>query len=352
MKAFTYDALPGRVVFGVGAFDRLTDEIDALGAISVLVVTGGSAKSFADEAITSMGGRYAEIFPDVEPHVPIEIVERATKVARNVGADCVVTIGGGSATGFGKIVALETGMPAIAVPTTYSGSEMTPIYGITSNGLKRTTRGVHALPKTVIYDPALTVGVPASVTGASGMNALAHCVESLYSRDANPITSIMAEEGIRALAVGIPASVATPANLDARSEALYGAYLAGATLAVAGMAIHHRICHVLGGTFGLVHAQVNAVILPQAAHYNASVAPEAMASVARALGADDGPEGLFDLVMEVGAPTSLADLGMREGDLDRAASLAVDPPPWNPRPVDEASIRALLDDAYQGRRPG
>ena len=195
MKAFTYDALPGRVVFGVGAFDRLVAEIDRLEARAVLIVAGGSTKPIADDAVKAIGDRYADIFADVQPHVPKEVAERANKIARSSGADCVVTIGGGSSTGFGKVIALELGLPTIAVPTTYSGSEMTPIYGITSDGLKRTARDNRVLPKTVIYDPALTVGLPASVTASSGMNAMAHCVESLYSKEANPITSIMAAEG-------------------------------------------------------------------------------------------------------------------------------------------------------------
>jgi alcohol dehydrogenase class IV len=263
----------------------------------------------------------------------------------------VVTVGGGSTTGFGKAIALDSGVPTIAVPTTYAGSEMTPIYGITSDGLKRTGRDPRVLPRTVIYDPRLTVTLPSSVTGASGMNAIAHCVEALYAKDANPITSLMAEEGIRALANGIPASVRDAEDLEARSEALYGAYLAGAALAVVGMAVHHRICHVLGGTFGLGHGEVNAVILPHAARFNREAAPAAMARVARALSVEDAASGLFDFALTVGAPTSLEQLGMHEGDLQEAARLSSDPPPWNPRPVLEEDVRALLDDAYHGRRP-
>jgi alcohol dehydrogenase class IV len=184
------------------------------------------------------------------------------------------------------------------------------------------------------------------------MNALAHCVEALYAKEENPITSLMAEEGIRALARGIPASVREPENLSARSDALYGAYLAGAALGVVGMALHHRICHVLGGTFGLSHGDVNAVILPHAARFNQPAAPEALARVARGLGAEDAPSALFDLASSIDAPTSLAELGMREEDLDRAARLTVEPtPPWNPRPIDVTEVRAILENAFLGRRP-
>ena len=351
MRTFTYDALPGRVVFSVGSFGRLTAEIDRLGVRAVFVVTGPHSAATARDAIELMGDRFVGRFTDLQLHVPAEVAERANAAASESGADCVVTIGGGSAIGYGKVIALGSELPLIAVPTTYSGSEMTPVYGITSGGRKRTTRDLRVLPKVVIYDPGLTTELAPSVTGASGMNAMAHCVEALYAEGASPIMSLMAEEGVRALASGIPASVRTPEDLVARGEALYGAYLAGASLAVTGMAIHHRVCHVLGGTFGLAHGDVNSVILAQAAKYNERDAPDALSRVAEALGVEHAPSGLFDLVTEIGAPTSLKELGMKETDLDEAARLSVDPPPWNPRPVDEQTVRALLDDAYHGRRP-
>jgi maleylacetate reductase len=351
MRPFAYDALPGRVVFGIGRLSLLPEELDRLGASSALVITDPATRSIADGAIELLGSRYAGVFTDIELHVPIEGVQRVRTAAKDHGADCIVTIGGGSTTGYGKVVALETGTPIVAVPTTYAGSEMTPIYGITSDGLKRTGRDLRVLPRVVLYDPELTTSLPASATGPSGMNALAHCVEALYAQNENPITSVMAEEGIRALAIGIPGSIRDPLDLEARSEALYGAYLAGAALAAVGMALHHRVCHVLGGTFGLSHGDVNAVILPQAARFNQAAAPEALARAARALSAPDAATALFDLAVSIGAPTSLSQLGMREADLDRAAELAMEPPPWNPRPVDVTSLRALLDDAYHGRRP-
>jgi maleylacetate reductase len=351
MRSFTYDSLPGRVVFGVGSVERLPAEVDALGASRVLMVYDLSVKDIADALAEGLGAKCAGEFTDIQQHVPVEVVERARQAARDCDADCAVTVGGGSTTGFGKVVALEIGLPVIAVPTTYAGSEMTPIYGITSGGRKRTGRDPRVLPKTVIYDPALTVSLPAFVTGPSGINAMAHCVEALYGRDANPITSLMAEEGLRALARGIPGAVTDPNDLEARSEALYGAYLAGASLGVVGMALHHRICHVLGGTFGLPHADVNSVILPHVARYNQQAAPDALARVAAALGAGRAPSGLFDFALAVGAPTSLEQLGMRREDLAEAARLSTDPPPWNPRPVDMGSIAALLEDAFTGARP-
>ncbi|MDP9342424.1 MAG: maleylacetate reductase [Actinomycetota bacterium] len=351
MRAFTYDALPGRVVFGVGSVMALPDEVERLGASRVLIVTDPMTKPVADELAEHLGERFAGVFSDVQQHVPIEAVHQANEVATRNGADCVVTVGGGSTTGFGKVIALETGVPTIAIPTTYAGSEMTPIYGITSDGLKRTGRDLRVLPKTVVYDPALTATLPPSVTGPSGMNALAHCVEALYAKDANPITSLMAEEGIRALVRGIGGSVQVPGDLDARSEALYGAYLAGAALGVVGMALHHRICHVLGGTYALAHGEVNSVILPHAARFNQPAVPDALDRAARALGAEDAAEGLFDFSVSIDAPTSLAALGMREADLEEAARLASEPPPWNPRPVTTEDVLSLLRDAFEGRRP-
>lgn len=351
MRSFTYQSLPGRVVFGVGSIQRLPEEVERLGVKKVLVIADPLNVGLGEEVSERLGGMFVGMFSDVQQHVPAEIVSRLIDLARETGAEATVTIGGGSTTGFGKAVALDAEIPMIAVPTTYAGSEMTPIYGITSGGRKRVGRDLRVLPKAVIYDPALTTSLPPEVTGPSAMNALAHCVEALYAREANPITSLMAEEGIRATAAGLPVAVQEPQNLEARGQVLYGAYLAGASLAVVGMAIHHRVCHVLGGTFGLAHGDANAVILPHAARFNAEAAPDAMSRVARALDAEDAPTALFDLARSVGAPTNLAALGIKEEDLDEAARLVVESPPWNPRPVTLEDVRVLLDDAFHGRRP-
>jgi maleylacetate reductase len=351
VRAFTFEALPGRVVFGAGSRSGIVEEVERLGGTRVLIVTDPATKPVADELGEELGERLGAVFSDVALHVPIEGVAAARDAARRAAADAVVTVGGGTTTGYGKIIALESGNPTLAVPTTYAGSEMTPIYGVTSDGLKRTGRDLRVLPRTVIYDPELTVSLPPAVTAASGMNALAHCVEGLYAKDANPISSLMAEEGIRALAAGIPGAVSRPGDLEARSEAMFGAYLAGATLAVVGMALHHRICHVLGGTFGLAHGDANAVILPHVAAFNRPAAPAELARAARALGAGDAAEALFDFAGAIGAPTSLCGLGFDSGNLDEAARLVFETPLWNPRPADVSDVRALLEDAFHGRRP-
>jgi maleylacetate reductase len=351
VKAFAFDALAARIVFGIGRLDDLPDEIDRLGVARVMLVAAPSSKSVADAVAEKLGPLCVGIFSDVQQHVPIEAVEAASSEAANLRADCVATIGGGSAIGFGKAIVLETAIPIIAVPTTYSGSEVTPVYGITRNGQKWTGRDASVLPKTVVYDPALTVSLPSSVTGPSGMNAIAHCVEALYARAWNPITSLLASEGLRALIGGLPRAVEAPEDLDARSDVLYGAFLAGSSLAVVGMALHHRICHVLGGSFGLSHGDANAVILPHVVRYNAEAAADAVARLAAALGVGDAAAGLFDFAESIGAPTSLASLGMQEVDLYEAARLITDTASWNPRPVEFQPVLELLHDAFLGRRP-
>jgi maleylacetate reductase len=229
---------------------------------------------------------------------------------------------------------------------------MTTILGITEGGQKNTLKDRRVLPRTVIYDPTLTVSLPARLSATSGMNAVAHAVEALYAENANPIVSLMAEEGIRALGRSLPVVVEQPGDLEARGDALYGAWLCGIALGAVGMALHHKLCHVLGGSFDLPHAETHTIVIAHAAAYNRKAAPDAMARIARALGVDDAPAGLYDLAARIGAPMKLGDIGLKEGDLDRAADIAAKNPYYNPRPVTRAGIRALLDDAFFGRRPG
>ena len=268
MQSFILDQPAYRVIFGVGSIERLPDEVRRLGATRALVVSTPAEVKFAEDAAARLRDAAAGLFTGAVMHHPIEVVSAARQRARELDADCYVTIGGGTTTGTGKLIALQTGMPVVAIPTTYAGSEMTPIYGMTEGGVKKTGRDRKVLPRTVIYDPALTVSLPPHVSGPSGMNAMAHCVEALYAHDGNPIVTLMAAEGIRALARSLPAVVKEPENLDTRSEALYGAWLAGIVLGQAAMGIHHKLCHTLGGTFNLPHADVHAVVLPHATAYN------------------------------------------------------------------------------------
>jgi maleylacetate reductase len=349
--AFIYDILPSRVVFGVGCLEKLPEEIERLGATRALVLSTPEQHKEGQLMVDRLGSRAVGLFDQAVMHVPIEIAQQAREKAKALGADCCVAVGGGSTTGLAKAIALVSTLPILAIPTTYAGSEMTPIWGITESGLKKTGRDARVLPKTVLYDPVLTVTMPPMLSATSGMNSIAHCVEALYSKDANPIISMIAEEGIRALALGLPVVVQDPTNMGARSNALYGAWLGGVALGAVGMALHHKLCHTLGGSFNLPHAETHTVVLPHATAYTASAAPEAMSRIARALGAKSAAQGLYDLAASLGAATSLAALGLRAADLDRAADIAVENPYYNPRPIKREGIRALLQDAFEGKRP-
>jgi alcohol dehydrogenase class IV len=265
--------------------------------------------------------------------------------------DGFVAIGGGSTVGLGKALSSRTGLPHIAMPTTYAGSEMTPILGETQHGIKTTRRSQDLIPDTVIYDVDLTLGLPSRISAASGMNAIAHAVEALYAEDANPLTSLMAEEGIAALGRALPRIVVAPSDGPARHDALYGAWLCGTCLGAVAMSLHHKLCHVLGGSFDLPHAETHAIMLPHATAYNAVAAPEAMRRIARALGASDAARGLYELSQRLGLPKTLAEIGMPESGIDRAADIAVQNAYANPRPVERASIRELIVAAYRGEPP-
>ncbi|HYY79025.1 MAG TPA: iron-containing alcohol dehydrogenase [Actinomycetes bacterium] len=354
MTSFVQELPASRVVFGPHSLDRVPEEVRRLACRAVLLVAGGSQRQAADELAGALGPLLAGRIGAVVQHVPEADADRAARLAGEAGADGLVCLGGGSATGLAKAVALRVPLPIVAVPTTYAGSELTPVWGITAGGRKRTGRDPAVQPRTVVYDPLLTLSLPPAVTAASGMNAAAHCVEALYAPEgqgAGPLTSWAAEEGLRALAAALPRCVEAPGELDARGRALYGAWLAGLALGGAATGVHHKTCHVLGGTFGLPHAETHAALLPHAAAFNAAAAPAAMARVARALGAGDAAGGLWDLAARTGAPTSLRSLGLRAEDVEAAAELVAAAAPPNPRPVDAAGVAAMLRAAWSGRRP-
>ncbi|MGB7219962.1 MAG: maleylacetate reductase [Vicinamibacterales bacterium] len=350
MHEFVYEQPARRVIFGVGSLSRLPEEVKRLGQ-RALVLSTPEQRQDAENVSRRLGGLSVGVFANAVMHVPVEVARAAREHAKARGADVYVALGGGSTIGLGKAIALETSNPILAIPTTFAGSEMTPIYGLTEGGLKRTARDNRVLPKTVIYDPTLTLTLPARIAGPSGMNALAHCVEALYAPDGNPIVSLMAGEAIRALARSLPFVVGEPANVEARADALYGAWLAGISLGATSMSLHHKLCHTLGGTFNLAHADVHTVILPHATAYNSGAAPAAMRAIADALGATNAAQGLYDLAGRIGAPRALKDIGMPADGLDKAADLAMQNPYFNPQPLERSTIRQLLEDAYQGTRP-
>ncbi|GAA4102589.1 maleylacetate reductase [Nonomuraea soli] len=349
--AFTHTALPGRVVFGRGtARTALAAELDALQARRILLIAGPAEAALARELCAPFADRIAATFTEVRPHVPLEAAERARQAA--AGADAVLSIGGGSTTGTAKAVALTTGLPIAAVPTTYAGSEVTPVWGLTQDGRKTTGTDPRVLPRTVVYDPDLTLTLPVPLSAASGLNAMAHCVEAFWAPHRSPVSSAVAAEGIRALAAGLPAVATDPTDLAARTDLLLGAYLAGTAFAAAGSGLHHKICHVLGGAFDLPHAETHAIVLPHVLAFNAPAAPDALARISIAYGRPDPAAGLHDLGLRLGLPTGLRELGLREDDLDTVLDgiLAVVPSD-NPRPVTAAGLRTLLHAAWAGAHP-
>lgn len=342
MSPFVYHALPTRVVFGRGKIKDAAIEAVRLGMKKPLVIT---TPHQADQCRALAEQTQGVMFTDATMHTPIAVTEQAMDVINAQSCDGTISLGGGSSTGLGKAIALRTDLPQLVIPTSYAGSEMTNILGETDKGLKITKRDTKIQPEAVIYDPDLLATLPDQFAVTSGLNAIAHAVEGLYAIDGNPIVSLMAEEGIRALAHALPL------GQKGHDDALYGAWLCGAVLGSVSMALHHKLCHVLGGTFNLPHAETHAVILPYATAYNAKGADHAMARIARAIGARSAASGLYDLSRALHAPQSLKDIGMPEDGLDKAADIAAANPYANPITIERDAIRALLDDAYHGRRP-
>jgi maleylacetate reductase len=355
-QQFTHTVLGQRVVFGAGASrTRLVDEVGRLGATRVLLVAGTAELPLARELVAPLGERVVATVDDIRQHVPLECAEAARAAAREHRADLVLSVGGGSTTGTAKAVALTERLPVLAVPTTYAGSEMTNVWGLTEAGRKTTGVDDVVAPRTVVYDPELTLGLPPALSAASGLNAMAHCVEAVWAPAANPVTDLLALEGVAALRRGLPGVVADGTDLAARTDVLYGAWLSGAAFAQAGSGLHHKTCHVLGGAFDLPHAELHAVVLPHVLAFQAPALGPRTALLARALG-DDGadPAGaLADLEDTLGIPAGLRHVGLAGTDLDRAVDLVADvvadgriP---NPRPIAHADVDALVRAAWAGR---
>lgn len=350
-QSFTYQVSPMRVVFGVGTVAQLADELDRLGVRRALLLASRRQQAEVGDLAALTGGRMVGVFDGAVVHTPVGVTERAMQVVREVEPDGVVAVGAGAATGLSKAIALRTDLPQLIVPTSYAGSEMTPVLGETVDGVKTTQSSPKILPEAVIYDVDLTLSMPAKFSAISGLNAIAHAAEALYARDGNPITSLMAEEAIAKLASSLPDVIARPRDLDARSDALYGAWLCAVCLGTVGMALHHKLCHTVGALFDLPHAETHAVLLPHTIAYNTPAAGDSIARAARALGVASAAEGLFDLSERLGAPRSLAEIGMPKDGIAKAAALATKNPYWNPRPIEEGGIKELLRRAWSGARP-
>jgi alcohol dehydrogenase class IV len=352
MIPFTYEGLPARVIFGSGTLDQVGAEVERLGCKRVMVISTPQQAAEAERIAKQLGAAHGVTYTGAVMHTPVDVTEHAMQLVRDEKIDGTVAIGGGSTIGLGKAIALRTDLPQLVIPTTYAGSEMTPILGQTEKGQKTTQRTTKVLPETVIYDVDLTLTLPARMSVVSGLNAMAHAVEALYATNANPVISMMAESGIAALYRGLPKLSASPDDLEARSDALYGAWLCAICLGASNVALHHKLCHVLGGSFDLPHAETHAIILPHALAYNAPVARDAVEAIKRALGGGGGIAGkLYDITLGAGAPVALRDIGMPEEGIDRAVEIVMANPYANPRPIDPALIRRLLVNAWAGVRP-
>jgi len=348
---FEFAALPWRIIFGSGALARLPEELAKRGLQRALVLSTPEQRHHAEAVADLLGERAAGIFDQAVMHVPTTTADAAWAAAESCRADCSVSIGGGSTTGLGKALALQHALPNVAIPTTYAGSEMTNVWGLTAEGRKTTGRDDKVVPTFTIYDPDLTLDLPAAISGPSGINAMAQAVVNVTAAKPNPIISALALDGIRALAASLPVIVTKPHDIAARTQALYGACLCGAALGVGITGLHHRLCHTLGGSFNTSHADTHAILLAYSVAYNADAVPEGTGRVAAALEAGDAARGIYDLLHQVSDKTNLMHLGLGESDLDKAADLATETPCANPAPVTRAGVRALLDRAYRGEPP-
>lgn len=346
---FVHAALPARAIFGAGRIDRLVDELDLLKVSRALLICTPRGPQRYASIVDALAARSAGIFAKAEPHCPEPVATAALEAISAAQADGVVTVGGGSTIGLGKYIAAKTGRPFVAIPTTFSGSEMTPLYGLKIGLEKRTWVDPAAKPRTVIYDPDLIASLPAHEAATTGMNGLAHCVEALYPAVPNPLARLMALEGIAAFADGLR-GLKSRNDEQARSRALYGGFIGGLLVSVVGIGLHHRICHVLGGRFGVPHGESNSVILPYVIAFNAWALGEDAPAIARAMDRSDASVAMFELAESLGVPRSLRELGLPKDQLDDVAREVLAKPLHNPRPLTIEVVRRLLEDAWQGHR--
>lgn len=349
-KNFIYNASPARVIFGKGTIQELPAEISRQSLKAPLLLSTAQQASQTEALKKILNGNIAGIFAEATMHTPTNITEKALEYAKSVSADSIISIGGGSTIGLGKAISIRTGLPHICIPTTYAGSEMTPILGETADGVKKTRSDPKILPGTVIYDVDFTMSLPASMSATSGVNAIAHAVEALYAQNGNPIITLLALEGTKALACALPQIIQTPNDVEARTKALYGAWLCGLCLGSVGMSLHHKLCHTLGGSFNLPHAETHTIVLPHALAYNAPEIQGVMKQLAEVLPGSDGDalKGLNALLDSLQVKRGLKEFGMKEQDVDKAADIAVSNPYWNPRKVEREGIRELIRRAWAG----
>ncbi|KAI1411146.1 putative maleylacetate reductase [Hypoxylon sp. FL1857] len=350
MDSFEYNCNPARIVFGSGTIKRVPEELVRAKVSKPFLLSTPQQVGHIELLKGVLGDVVSGVFTEATMHTPVEVTERALEQLRSSGADSIVSIGGGSTVGLGKALSIRTGLFHLTIPTTYAGSEVTPILGETDAGRKTTRSDPKILPSTVVYDVDFTMSLPAGLTATSGVNAIAHAVEALYARNTNPVINLFAQEGVKALASSLPVLISEPSSQEARSSALYGAWLCGICLGSVGMSIHHKLCHTLGGSFDLPHSETHTIVLPHALSYNAPKVPAAMKALAEALPESDGDatRGLNILLKKLKVERALKALGMQEGDIDKAADIAVSNPYWNPRPIERGPIRELIRRAWAG----
>tara|TARA_B100000767_G_scaffold120400_1_gene114742 strand:+ start:2334 stop:3386 length:1053 start_codon:yes stop_codon:yes gene_type:complete len=341
-----------RVLFGVGVRNTVADEVRRLGCSRALILSTPPKSSSALDLAAALNDMSAGVFSRAAMHTPVEVTEDALRHVQEINADCIVAIGGGSTTGLGKAIAHRTGLPQIVIPTTYAGSEATPILGQTEDGVKTTLTDRKVLPEVILYDPELVATLPVGMTVTSALNAMAHAAEALYARDKSEDSNQLAIDGLTSFVKSLPKVLQDPEDLAAREETQRGAWACGAVLGRVGMALHHKLCHTLGGSFDLPHAETHAIILPHAIHYNAQAVPGLLAPLTDLLGGSSPGMALWQFAKSMGAPLALRVLGLQVQDLDRVVEIATRNPYWNPREVTADGIRALLEKAWTGEAPG
>lgn len=340
-----------KVRFGAGSRAEVANEIRELGCKKAMVLSTPQQSEDAMQMAEVIGDLAGGVYTKAAMHTPVLITKDAVQHVKDIKADCIVSLGGGSTTGLGKAIAYRTDLPQIVIPTTYAGSEATPILGQTENDVKTTVSDPSILPEVIIYDAELVKTLPVSMTVTSALNAMAHAAEALYSQTRNPISTMLAMEGLKAFKNALPKVLENPGDLDVRGETLYGAWLCGTVLGQVGMALHHKLCHTLGGTFNLPHAETHAIVLPHAIAFNARAVPDQLQPICDIYGGDNAGQALYNFAKSLDAPMALKDLGVSETDLDRATELATTNPYWNPQPVEANAIRALLQAAWAGAPP-
>jgi alcohol dehydrogenase class IV len=351
ITSFRQTILPARVTFGSGTLAALPEEAALLGIRRALIVCTAPQRDLAGRAAELLAGRAAAIYANAAMHTPEHVTQDAMAGVLNGHIDGIVAVGGGSAIGLSKAIALRTDLPQIVVPTTYAGSEATPIIGETKNGAKTTQRSMKVLPETILYDVDLTLTLPVSASMTSGLNAMAHAAEALYATQGSPLISQIAEEALAAMIDALPRIRLNADDRQGRSNALYAAWLCGTCLGSVGMALHHKICHSLGGTFDLPHAELHAIMLPHVLAYNLPAAQDARQRFVRLLGSEDPAIALEKFARGLEIPRALRDIGMPQDGIDHAAGLAVATPYPNPRPIEREAIRAMLARAWAGEFP-